>query len=74
MRDLVLTDGCIIDPATGRDETADIAFGAIQRGPYGVLAGLLQKSRAFVFPYQRFESISIQRGVTRELVLVGSCA
>ena len=27
MRDLVLTDGCIIDPATGRDETADIAFG-----------------------------------------------
>ena len=27
MRDLVLTGGRIIDPATGRDETADIAFG-----------------------------------------------
>jgi dihydroorotase len=26
MRDLVLTGGRIIDPATGRDETADIAF------------------------------------------------
>ena len=27
MRDLVLTGGRIIDPASGRDETADIAFG-----------------------------------------------
>jgi len=27
MRDLILTGGRIIDPATGRDETADIAFG-----------------------------------------------
>jgi len=26
MRDLVLTGGRVIDPATGRDETADIAF------------------------------------------------
>jgi len=27
MRDLVLTGGRIIDPASGRDEMADIAFG-----------------------------------------------
>jgi predicted amidohydrolase len=28
MRDLVLTGGRIIEPATGRDETDDIAFAA----------------------------------------------
>jgi predicted amidohydrolase len=33
MTDLILRGGRVIDPASGRDETADIAFG------YGVMVG-----------------------------------